>query len=700
MSFSDFLGGLFAGSTTPLSGITELGGQKASVGQIFSGINYLQALSTSTRASLQADLQGGKFKYFPDSNTKEQKANNNAHDTNHASSTDSIFNKFTVFAYQNFQSSGTYKPQMHFIGAYNTDTELLQDESDVRGRDLKVLREKRANAVPPKNPAESKQGLASTSNLAGVRRTATILANPNAANIIDWANKTSSISITGFQPYAMTDFMFCKYYGKIPNNRLVTLRRYPFPIDDQIKIRKDGLYHSPIPIAQAVTWFGGDTKNILSQIGVLNWSMPFAKINALGGTVSKGTQAQNIDGNEMLMDDLLKFADKIDGLGPVVNGLKKISVALLGSNAQYQSVIGTEKKLQQYAKELYTADGPYWNRIFGPVNVIHESTQRQRGMQTNWEKPFPLNFHYQFRSFNGLSPKIVALDLISNFLNLTYNDAQFLGQLARYFPKVGLKFDETINEVLGGLLTKASISLGADLAGDMITLIALLKEAAAAATGLAAAQFKDPKTLAARVAQVATMDALQTAVPAMIPIRSALSDRPVGEWHLVVGNPLNPIMVMGDLICKGCTMVFDEEFGPDDFPTGVTFTLSLSQGKPRDKISIERMFNLGESQLAGSILRAPSSAEDTFGLPNTKLFESLSTLKDKRSRDIDQARTKAIQEEIQKQPAFAKYQNRVRKSYGYNANAAAGASGKGEQQDGAVNDSLLYMYFDKSLDRQ
>ena len=697
MSFSDFLEDLFAGSTRPLGGIKEFTGQKAAVGQIFSGINYLQALSTSTQASLQKDLQGGQFKYFLD--TDEKAANNNANDNNIASSTDSIFNKFTVFSYQNFQSASGYRPQLHFIGAYNTDTELKQDLSDLSGEKRKELLSKRALAIELKTPTKSSQGLAAANTEASIRRTATILANPNAANIIDWANKTSSISITGFQPYAMTDFMFCKYYGKIPNNRLVTLRRYPFPIDDQIKIRKDGLYHSPIPTSQAVTWFGGDTKNSLDTIGFLSWAMPFEKLNALTPGKNDNTMAQTLDGNEILMEDLLKFAEKIPGLDTTIAGLKTVGVALLGNDADFRSVIGTELKLQEYAKTLYQTNGPYWNRIFGPVNVIHESTRRSRGMQSGWEKAFSLNFHYQFRSFNGLSPKIVALDLISNFLNLTYNDAQFLGQMARYFPKTGLKFNETVNQALGGLVTKGSLSISDDLAGDILTLVAAVKTAITAALGTAESTLS-PSVAAARIAQVATMTALKDAIPKLIPVRSALSDRPVGEWHMVVGNPLNPIMVMGDLICKGCTMKFDEEFGPDDFPTGVTFTISLSQGKPRDKIAIERMFNLGESQLAGSLLRAPSSAEDTFGVPNTALWEGLATLKDKRARDLDVKNTAAIQKEINKQPAFAKYQNRIRKSYGYNANAEAGASGKGEQQDGAVNDSLLYMYFDKSLDRQ
>jgi len=687
MSFSEFLGDLFAGSYTPLGGIEEFAGEKASVSKIFSGINYLQALNSTTVSDLSNHLTAGKFKYFEEGLTADEKKNENANDTNISGSTDSIFNKFTVFAYQNFQQGGSYKPELHFIGAHNTATKLIQDLDDAaKSKDAILAQQARLDPENVNKP----------NNSASSRKMAVVLANPNVKNIIEWANNTSAISVTGFQPYAMTDFMFCKYYGKIPNNRLITFRRYPFPIDDQIKIRKDGKYHSPIPVAQAVTWFGGDTKNVLSNIGVLNWNMPFGVVNALKNPNSNDS-SQQIAGNEVLVTDLLSIVKKIPkGGAELADILTGLTVALVGNDADYQGYVGTEAKLQQYAKDLYTTDGPYWNRIYGPVNVIHQSTQRLRGMQVGWQTEFPLNFHYQFRSFNGLSPKIVALDLISNFLNLTYNDAQFLGQLARYFPKAGLKFNETINELLGGLLMKGSISLNDGLADMVLKLVAELKKATALAVAEATSNFSLTGAIT-DIAQLTAIKTLNEAIPKMIPIRSALSDRPVGEWHLVVGNPLNPIMVMGDLICKSCTMVFDEEFGPDDFPTGITFTVKLAQGKPRDKISIERMFNLGESQLAGSILRAPSSANDTFGEANTKLWESLATLKNREAQLADAERTATIQAEINTHPAFAKYQNRIRRSYGYNA---SGEAGDPIQENGAVNDSLLYMYFDKSLERQ
>jgi len=676
MSFSDFLGSLFAGPITQPSGITEDFAVNTSVDKIFSGINYLQALSqVKSRAELSTYLDEGKLEYAPKAGGSLQ-----------SSTTDSIFNKFAIFRYQNFMGGGKYRPELHFIGANNANTTLDKDEASF---DSKVNLDAAAAAIlneqigqRPESGFNKKRGAAD----ADIRRTATTLINPNVKNIIEWANKTSSISVTGYQPYAMTDFMFCRNYGKIPNNRLVTLRRYPFPIDDQIKIFQKDVYKSPIPIAQAVTWFGGDTGNTLAGIGVQNWGMFFKDIIVT---------PQDITGNEVTIKELQALVSGLAGASEnakaIVKNLGLLAVSLGGTDANLQQASGMEEKLQEFAKNQLYTNGPYWNRIFGPVNVIDRSSQRARGMQPGWNTTFDLNFHYQFRSFNGLSPKIVALDLIASFLNLTYNDAQFLGQLARYFPRPGLKFNPTITEQLGALITSAGTTFDANITSQILALISSATAAMSAATGLEKSETLLAKGLktAKKAAQVFAADTLKAALPDILVAKSTLSDRPVGEWHLVVGNPMNPIMVMGDLLCSKCVMTFDTEIGPEDFPTGVTFKVTLQQGKPRDKVSIERMFNLGESQLMSTKLTPTSSEKDTFGEDNTKLFTELTT-----------GTPTSVVKALEANKYFTNYRNRVRGSYGYSAATDAKGEPVTEQSQGQVDDSLLYMYFSKLLDRQ
>lgn len=79
-------------------------------------------------------------------------------------------------------------------------------------------------------------------------------------------------------------------------------------------------------------------------------------------------------------------------------------------------------------------------------------------------------------------------------------------------------------------------------------------------------------------------------------IKPLITGEPVGEWHLTVGNPMQPIAMIGNLICTGMSMSFSEELGYDDFPTSIKFKVSLDHGRDRDKGDIESMFNMGQGR--------------------------------------------------------------------------------------------------------
>jgi hypothetical protein len=134
-------------------------------------------------------------------------------------------------------------------------------------------------------------------------------------------------------------------------------------------------------------------------------------------------------------------------------------------------------------------------------------------------------------------------------------------------------------------------------------------------------------------------------------------------------------------------MAFDEEMGPDDFPTGVTFTIALQQGKPRDKVAIERIFNLGETKMMHSKLRPFSSANDTFGeINNTEYSEKAK----KSFNDLD-----AGDQDKLKGNTYINYRNRIRRAYGH---AKVGDSK--DVAENEVDDSILWMYYDRRQDKQ
>ena len=57
--------------------------------------------------------------------------------------------------------------------------------------------------------------------------------------------EASREGLLGKSTYDYSDFMYCKHLGKVPNNYLITLRRFPLPVDDYISTLGVGLRTDP-----------------------------------------------------------------------------------------------------------------------------------------------------------------------------------------------------------------------------------------------------------------------------------------------------------------------------------------------------------------------------------------------------------------------------------------------------------------------
>lgn len=78
--------------------------------------------------------------------------------------------------------------------------------------------------------------------------------------------------------------------------------------------------------------------------------------------------------------------------------------------------------------------------------------------------------------------------------------------------------------------------------------------------------------------------------------KALLSGEPSGFWHLTVGNPLDPIAMMGNMAVKSTKVQFSEALGYDDFPTEIKFSVELEHARPRDNGDIQSMFNGGKGR--------------------------------------------------------------------------------------------------------
>jgi len=96
-------------------------------------------------------------------------------------------------------------------------------------------------------------------------------------------------------------------------------------------------------------------------------------------------------------------------------------------------------------------------------------------------------------------------------------------------------------------------------------------------------------------------------VPYLSGLKALLTGEPVGEWHVTIGNPLNPIAMIGNLICTGVEVEFNDELGPDDFPTEIKLVVKLDHAMARDRDAIQSIFNRG----MGRIYDLPDDFEGT-----------------------------------------------------------------------------------------
>jgi hypothetical protein len=303
-----------------------------------------------------------------------------------------------------------------------------------------------------------------------------------------------------------------------------------------------------------------------------------------------------------------------------------------GGNAHFDKNADKGLPLDPYEQ------GKYSNRILGPVNKINTVYKRDKtGLHFSMEG-LKLTFEYVARPFGNINPKAALLDILSNILVMAYSSGVFFGGSHRFFidPKRYPFIDEKARramfkgKILGEdgaarILVKnyqnvLSEGLGVDskdsaLSGAQKIFKNLFDFGMAELGNLAKAMdikwdWLDNKAnegnnnpTAANLKKnfeeqiASTVQGRVGQIPFLNNMRAILTGEPVGDWHLVIGNPMNPIAEIGNLICKDLSITFSDELGPDDFPIGFKAEITLEHGMPRDRDGIEAMFNRGMGRI-------------------------------------------------------------------------------------------------------
>jgi hypothetical protein len=475
--------------------------------------------------------------------------------------------------------------------------------------------------------------------------------NPTYKNILKYySNK--AFDPYGLASYRMQDFIYLKYYNQIPNNYMITLRRYTHPCDDHMfgldMAASDinflnGYEESHFNIATAVTYMGEKTGNKLSDILKFEYGANYEEKEA------KVEMLQNSDGG-LAAQMRQKFGiseEFMAGQGTLQSSGGATNMAI--EAIKFSALTGMRgKSVQDAIAASHRFEGNefaqvYGENIYGDVNVINKAKIRSRGL--TYSGNFSLNFEYSLKSLKCVNPRVAMMDILTNFLILTGNYGAFWGGETRFYGQRSIAPQFGDPEKLRN----------GDFKGYFNSLLTDLKsgfENMSTANGGDGSLWDGLKNLASGALQGLLGNLLGgnvgVAGTAQAPA-ALLSGKPTGYWHVTIGNPLDPIAMMGNMAVTKTTVQFNDVLGYDDFPTEIKFTVDLEHCMPRDNGGIENMFNAAKGRIYtftdGNLLNTFAKV-DNMGAFQPKNDDQTSQQTnidfDKNSRPINVSKLKVI----------------------------------------------------------
>lgn len=405
--------------------------------------------------------------------------------------------------------------------------------------------------------------------------------------------------------YEVEDFLYCRFLG-LPINRMITLRRFSMPVIDNIFTKRG---KGNPDVARLVTYMTNEVNKMEDMLSI-SYGMRWKELSSeMEQNSMYGDQA----GVSGFMKTMLTPFDSTLG----ANNLSGASTG--GPMSQY------DPKHDQ-------------NRVYGPVNSIANTTIQDVGLDFN--KEFEIQFDYELRSINGRSGEYAMRDIIANILAVTFNDGTFWGG-SRYW--VG----EQPTPLMNKLQWMNSRNLDTVLSGATRTIREFIQyiQDAFKDKGSAMETLRKVMRGALMVGLGKIMDAVGR--PGIVASNSLLKNEPTGCWHLTIGNPYNPIMVIGNLIMQGAEIKFPTDaLSYGDFPTKLSVSIKLKPGMPKDRAGAEMIFNGGQKRLywapkkakrdtkRGSVVRKYRDWEGYNSLETAHMLETAYTFIDSGKREV------------------------------------------------------------------
>lgn len=430
--------------------------------------------------------------------------------------------------------------------------------------------------------------------------------------LVELSNK----ELLGQQKYRLVDFLFCKDYGRVSNNHMITLRKFTLPVGDIIGAAASPHISSKTKggaikvdntddIGRLVAWF--DTEdNKLEDIIKYSYKYTWKQLNS----EIQREESQESDAERghigMLANMTPEFSKAVN------NGTAAGGSTWLGMLAGSKTASFNQKSNSAMAKARFVDK----NKVYEPKQTIQD-THIPEGKLV-FTNEFTLTFSYKLRAYENINPKSAFLDLLANIHEVTYCRGKFWGGARQVvgpgpntaqYEKAYRFIDNAVDKLGGGLsgLLNGSTTfpeflgvLGSIIPQSILNGVAGLKEMLST-KGVGGAVKELAQKAGEKLQQQGLGDVIKGQLknalgrPSFYAFHSLLTDNIVGLWHVTIGNPRNPIVSMGNLIMTNAEVQHKGPLGLDDFPTELKVICSLKPAMSRDLTGIQKMYTQGVS---------------------------------------------------------------------------------------------------------
>lgn len=398
---------------------------------------------------------------------------------------------------------------------------------------------------------------------------------PTVSKIINYFNNIEkNVAYT----FDYSDFLYNKYYGKISNNYMICVRRFPTPCIDNIlepiayDSKTDTIIENKFPdLARAITYLGEAAGNKIEDVIKFDVKFKWEEIESKIQTIE--SKEPGIQGSKILMGGSGMSGRVLRSVGGLGFGVSAAAAQQREQDAGFDYLMNT-----------------YPNYVLGPLNIIKKMNIQGQGLEFEYE--VKLRFNYVLKSYGDINPKMAFLDLMSNLLVLTYNNAPWWGGGNRIIS----------NGNFGNPLGDRKKLENGDIKGFLSSVFRDLGGMLGNIFGNGKGGF-DLNSILGGLGAIASdilggwLGENVHSPHAAFALNALLSGEPTGYWHITIGNPFSPVIMMGNMILTNTSFKFKGPFGVDDFPSELEVEMTFKPARPRDKAEIETMFNAGRGKL-------------------------------------------------------------------------------------------------------